>query len=211
MFDFKRSYLCVRQTDRRTDRLMGRGWERWYHMTLKTSNSPISFPDWRQLGPKQADRHAGWNFPITQAWKDIHLVLFKTVKINTEFQTIKAKHITLCLLPCMSCLTAQSTYQIDWFEVCVVDVETVWITLMKLCSVLPCSDPGWGGAAARRLSSPGLPLHEESDGIALPCTREDYQSEDLPAWCRKWGQKPTTYAFYSHYTHQIKSSTLLSQ
>lgn len=52
-------------------------------------------------------------------------------------------------------------------------------------TVLPCSDPGRGGAAARRLGCPGLPLHEESDGIALPCTREDYQSEDLSARCRK--------------------------
>lgn len=50
-------------------------------------------------------------------------------------------------------------------------------------------DPGRGGAAPRRLSSSGLPLHEEPDGVALPCAREDHQSQDLPAWCRKWGQK----------------------
>lgn len=51
-------------------------------MTLKTSDSPINFPDRRQLGPKQTDRHTGWNFPITQAWKEIHLLFFKTENEN---------------------------------------------------------------------------------------------------------------------------------
>lgn len=55
-------------------------------------------------------------------------------------------------------------------------------------TVLLFPDTGWGGAAARRLCSSGLPLHEESHGITLPCTREAYQSQDLSAWCRKWGQ-----------------------
>lgn len=53
---------------------------------------------------------------------------------------------------------------------------------------LPFIDPGWSRETERHLSSPGLSLHEEPDGVALPCTREDYQSEDLSAWCRKWGQ-----------------------
>lgn len=53
-------------------------------MTLKTRDSPINFPDSRQLGLKQADRHTGWKFPITQAWKAI----FSKQKMNTEFQAI---------------------------------------------------------------------------------------------------------------------------
>lgn len=72
-------------------------------------------------------------------------------------------------------------------------VSSVWLLRCSRRDVtlylLPCWDPGRGGAAPRRLSSPGLPLHEESDGVALPCAREDHQSQDLPAWCRKWGQQ----------------------
>lgn len=58
-----------------------------------TRKSPISSADRRQLGPEQADRHTGWNFPITQAWKDIRLLFFKTEK---EYRVPVVKHITVC-------------------------------------------------------------------------------------------------------------------
>lgn len=32
--------------------------------------SQISFPDKRKFGPKQTDGHAGWDFPVSQAWKE---------------------------------------------------------------------------------------------------------------------------------------------
>lgn len=67
-------------------------------------------------------------------------------------------------------------------------------------TVLSFPDPGWGGAAARCLRSSGLPLHEESHGITVPCTREAYQSEDLSAWCRKWGQSSWQQKRSSHST-----------
>lgn len=59
--------------------------------------------------------------------------------------------------------------------------------LRKLCSFLLSSDPGWGRETERHLSSSGLSLHEESDGVPLSCTREDHQSKNLPSWRRKWG------------------------
>lgn len=51
-----------------------------------------------------------------------------------------------------------------------------WWCLEQTETVQLFSDTGWGGAAAGRLCSSGLPLHEESHGITLPCTREAYQS-----------------------------------
>lgn len=80
--------------------------------------------------------------------------------------------------------------------------------LTNLHCVLLYQDTGWGGAAARRLSSSGLPLHEESDGVALPGTREDYQSQDLSAWSRKWGQscwKPPILSLYIKYACQNRT------
>lgn len=79
---------CVWERDkqkRKAERWRGR--ERWYHMTLKTSGSPISCPDKRKFEPKQADRHSGWNFPITQAWKEINFLSFKTE--NEYFLVVK--------------------------------------------------------------------------------------------------------------------------
>lgn len=35
--------------------------------------SQISFPDKRKFGPKQTDGYAGWDFPVPQAWKEIHV------------------------------------------------------------------------------------------------------------------------------------------
>lgn len=58
------------------------------------------------------------------------------------------------------------------------------------------SDPGWGRETERHLSSSGLSLHEESNGVPLSRSREDYQSKNLPSWCRKWGQS------YRHNTTQ---------
>lgn len=40
------------------------------------TTSQISFPNKRKFGAKQTDGHAGWDFPVPQAWKEIHACLF---------------------------------------------------------------------------------------------------------------------------------------
>lgn len=44
--------------------------------------SQISFPDKRKFGAKQTDWHAGWDFPVPQARKEIHVSLLMQKKKN---------------------------------------------------------------------------------------------------------------------------------
>lgn len=162
--------VCEREKHKSSE--MDRTRERWYHMTIV---SQISFPDKSKFGPKQTNGHTGWDFPVPQAWKEIHVCLLaqknpKKTKNKNNFIVKQVSFISWnqCRPRWLNHRGPKPMNQpsVCWSYSCLEYTETV----------LLFSDTGWGGAAARRLCSSGLPLHEESHGITLPCTREAYQS-----------------------------------
>lgn len=76
--------VCMweRQTDRQTERWGG--WERWYHISLKTSDSPISFPDRRQLGPNRQTGTLGGIFQSQRHGKRGFCYFLKFQKIASN-------------------------------------------------------------------------------------------------------------------------------
>lgn len=57
--------------------------------------SQISFPDKRKFGPKQTDGHARWDFPVSQAWKEIHVCILVQKKNKTTLSLSHKCHLFL--------------------------------------------------------------------------------------------------------------------